>query len=68
MKSQKVPDIKQNEFTVMDGFIYRTINDVSNKYACFTTEGQDKKFPILPVGMRELWASEGENDVFNGMF
>ena len=52
----------------MDGFIYRTINDVSNKYACFTTEGQDKKFPILPVGMRELWASEGENDVFNGMF
>lgn len=59
------------ESTVMEGFIYRKLIDMENKYPVLKYDPVEKKmqktldFPVLPVGMRDIWAGE---DDFAGMF
>jgi len=56
-----------DEYTLMmEGFIYRKLEDVTNKYPVFTSKGKIQDAPILPVGMREIWARE--DDIVAQMF
>ena len=64
-KNQQNPafnqDVVLEEYSLMmEGFIYRTLDDVSNNYPVFTKNGRAKDVPILPVGMREIWAREDD--------
>ena len=68
--NQNPDDIFTQESTVMEGFTYRKLDDVKNQYPVLSVEQNGKvdktmDFPILPVGMRALWAQD--NDLM-GMF
>ena len=65
MKSGNAEDVMQSASIVMEGFIYRTHNDTSSQFPVYQQGKPDSNFPILPVGMRELWAKDED---LMGMF
>lgn len=50
----------REEFTVMEGFRYRVNGDVL--YPVFRGKEELKEFPIIPIGMLDIWRSENEEE------
>ena len=46
----------------MDGFRYRTIEDLCPQFPVYQGKEMAKKFPVLPVGMLDLWRNSDEED------
>ncbi len=64
MKTQTIDKNEEEddreELTVMEGFRYRVNGDV--QYPVFRGKEELKEFPIIPVGMLDIWRSENEEE------
>jgi hypothetical protein len=60
------PDVMRSEATIMEGFRYRIASDIS-PYPVFNgREDVSSQFPVLPIGMMDLWRKDEEDLPFWG--
>jgi hypothetical protein len=51
----------KSEATIMEGFRYRTVQDVSPYPVYKGRENISATFPVLPIGMIDLWRKDDED-------
>jgi len=60
------PDVQRSEATIMEGFRYRIASDISPFPVFNGREDVSSKFPVLPIGMMDLWRKDEEDLPFWG--
>ena len=48
----------ESQATLMEGFIYRTVDP---KFPVYIKDKNETQFPKLPIGMLDLWRQTDEN-------